>query len=321
MPHSWAQDTRAHLTIEGRVALSDHVPSEQERLYAAHAEWLSQSRYLDFPLQIGIESRALCNASCDFCPYPSMKRKGDRMSDELLAKVLDDIEDLPTDLPLEVNLARMNEPFADKRVPDLALELERRFPQVRLWFFTNASPLVGPVLDKIAVLECVDQFVVSFNDHRKSEYERVMGLRYERTVANIDSLHSMSRDGLLQFTPLITRVGDNTDADQAFLDWTRERWPYFEHRVTNRYDWIGSVRTSVFGAVPYTGCWEWFHMPIHASGKVAWCTLDFEGDRAWGDVSGHHLLEIYNEPKRRALRMRLPMRRDVTMCANCNHFG
>lgn len=321
MPHAPARDTPAHLTIDGSVASPGHVPDEKERTYAAHAEWLSQSRYIDYPLHIGLESRALCNASCDFCPYPSMRRKGERMPDELLAKVLDDIDDMPKDLPLEINLARMNEPFADKRVPGLALELEHRFPQVSLWFFTNASPLVGSVLDKLCDLRRVTQFVLSFNDHRKEVYEHVMGLRYDQTVANIDALHAMVEASQVCFTPLVTRVGDATDADREFLDWTRDRWPRFQHRVTNRYNWLGSVETPTVGPVPYTGCWQWFHMPILSSGKVAWCTLDHEGDRSWGHVADQHLLDIYNEPSRRALRMNLPMRRGVTVCTNCNHFG
>lgn len=313
--------TPAPLTVNGRATDADRPWSQRELIYKQHAEWLASSRYVDFPYQIGIESRALCNATCGFCPYPTMKRKGQRMDDALLEKILRDMEDLPRDLPLDVNLARMNEPFADKRVPDLALELERRFPQVSLWIFTNASPLIPKVAAKLTPLRRITQFVISFNDHRPDEYTRVMGLPFERTVANIDALHEMAAAAAVAFAPTISRVGDGTPADDEFLAWCAHRWPAFQHRVTQRFDWIGSVGLTTFGDMPRTGCWQWFHLPILAGGRVAWCTLDHEGDRSRGDVRARHILDIYNEPAHRERRRTLPDRADVAVCSRCNHYG
>lgn len=325
MPGPSSSSAAAVLTLEGTALPDDARPwTDQERAYAEHLRWLSSSRYVDFPYQIGIESRAVCNARCDFCAYPTMKRRGDRMDDALLEKILREMEDLPRDLPLDVNLSRMNEPFADKRVPELAAELERRFPQVSLWFFTNASPLTARVLDRLAGLGRVSQFVISFNDHRAEEYERVMGLGFERTVANIDNLHSMVESGAARFTPTVSRVGDGSAADAEFLDFVRARWPRFIHRVTQRFDWIGGKwggDITRFGDIPRAGCWQWFHLPILAGGKVANCSIDYEGALAWGDARQTHILEIYNQPARRALRERVPLRHAVPDCAACNHFG
>ena len=51
------------------------------------AEGLKAAGLLDFPAIVHLETQANCNASCNFCPYPSLERKGTRMSDELIAKV------------------------------------------------------------------------------------------------------------------------------------------------------------------------------------------------------------------------------------------
>lgn len=314
----------ATLTVEGRAPSIEKPWTDQERLYADHLRWLSTSRYVEFPYQIGIESRAVCNARCDFCAYPSMRRRGDRMDDALLDKILREMEDLPRDLPLDVNLSRMNEPFADKRVPDLGLELERRFPQVGLWFFTNASPLVERVLDRLTALRRVSQFVLSFNDHRADEYERVMALNFNKTLANIDNLHAMVEAGSITFIPTVSRVGDGSPADAEFLEFTRARWPRFIHRVTQRFDWVGDKwggAVTRFGDIPRAGCWQWFHLPILASGKVANCSIDYEGALAWGDAREMHILDIYNQPARRALREGVPVRDAVPDCSACNHFG
>jgi MoaA/NifB/PqqE/SkfB family radical SAM enzyme len=50
--------------------------------------------YMDFPAVLGIETLALCNAACSFCPYPTLNRKGEAMPDRLIAKILNDIEDV-----------------------------------------------------------------------------------------------------------------------------------------------------------------------------------------------------------------------------------
>jgi len=46
------------------------------------------SRYMDYPFKVSFETLTLCNAICDFCPYPSLTRKGTMMSDSLIAKII-----------------------------------------------------------------------------------------------------------------------------------------------------------------------------------------------------------------------------------------
>ncbi len=301
---------------ERAAALSAFDPVYQGQIDA----W-RDSRYVDYPHQVGIESQAVCNATCDFCPYPSMSRKGERMEDALIEKILSELEEMPRDLEFDVSFSRMNEPFVDRRVMDVAMEVNRRLPQANLWFFTNASPLVPKVAARLEALSRVTQFVVSFNDHREAEYERVMGLPFARTIANLDALHEKHTSGDLGFTPLISRVGDGSDADDSFIAWCQTRWPGFEARVTQRFDWIGSLSIRTFGSIPAIGCWQWFHLPILASGRVAYCTLDHEGERSYGDVRERHVLEIYNDPARRRLRTEALTRLDVGVCSRCNHYG
>ncbi|MGP1347816.1 MAG: radical SAM/SPASM domain-containing protein [Phycisphaerales bacterium] len=295
--------------------------STQARQYAAHFDWLRSSPYVERPYQVGIEILASCNAACNFCPYPTMNRKGQRMSDALLAKILDELGGWDPDVAFEVNLARVNEPFLDKRSFDVLEFLGARVPQARAWIFTNASPLVPKLIDRVVSFANIAVFLISFNDHRADEYERVMRLPFDRVVKNIDALHAVARSSGLPFEPVVSRVGDGSAADADFLNWTRRRWPLFESRVTHRFDWMGSVSVERFGLVPNTGCWQWFHVPVLSSGRVTHCSIDAEGAHAWGDVNERSLVEAYNQPMRRALRERVLSRTEYATCANCNHFG
>ena len=65
---------------------------------------------------------------------------------------------------------------------------------------------------------------ISFNDHREAEYEHAMKLRYSQTLARLDSLHERALAGELNFEVSVSRVGNNSPADDEFIVWVRNRW-------------------------------------------------------------------------------------------------
>lgn len=42
--------------------------------YQAHVDQLHASRYMNTPMEVAIETQTVCNAACEFCPYPSLER-------------------------------------------------------------------------------------------------------------------------------------------------------------------------------------------------------------------------------------------------------
>lgn len=67
--------------------------------YQEKVERLRRTPYMDYPAHVHLETVALCPAACNFCPYPTLDRKGERMSDALLDKVLTDLQAIPATLP------------------------------------------------------------------------------------------------------------------------------------------------------------------------------------------------------------------------------
>lgn len=51
-----------------------------------------------------------------FCPDVDIERIGTRKNDELIAKFVSDIGDLEQKISLFITMARINEPFLDKRI-------------------------------------------------------------------------------------------------------------------------------------------------------------------------------------------------------------
>jgi hypothetical protein len=279
-----------------------------------------RERCLDYPLKVTIETYALCNAACTFCAYPSLQRKGEKMPEHLFAKILDDLADRPGRWPDTFGLFQVNEPFLDRRIFSFARQVFDRFPLSKLNFNSNASPLNEEVTHKLLATPNVHLLTISLNDHRPEEYEKTMRLPFHRTVANVRRLHQLREAGPLPFTVRISRVGDDTPADDEFQDWVRHEFPLFEVIVIARADWMGLAPETPFD-VPDVGCLQWFQLRFLPSGREAYCCQDGEGRYGVGDVNQQHALDIYNHPDRRRLREGLPSRKQVDVCRKCSSLG
>ena len=315
---------RLPLTVLGnstgalRFAHETDLTPEQEA-YDRGVRALADTPYMDYPRGIGLETLVRCNASCDFCPYPSLERKGDRMSDALIEKFLDDLGDIPDHVPVAIVPARINEPFLDKRVLPLLQEAERRYSNTQSSIFSNGSTFTPKLIEGLSTLERIVLMNISFNDHRKDAYETTMGIPFDRTVRNLDALHEATVAGSFRADAIsISRVGDGTDADDAFLRWCDDRWPRFSARVSPRMDWLGEVDLNWVSPPPAVSCAQFFKLQFLASGRAAFCCVDSTGKHGVGDLHDAHILEIYNHPVRRQLREEILTRDRVPQCGSCS---
>lgn len=286
---------------------------------AAYADGVQALRgtYLDQPAVVSIETFAQCNAACGFCPYPDLTRKGARLDDEIVYRLLDEIAAFPQALPIRINFSRVNEPFLDARIFDFCHYAERAIPHASLVFFTNGTPLNVRNISRLAELSRVAYLNVSFNDHRAAEYERVMQLPFAPTLAVLNRLHAAVSDGRLAFPITLSRVGDGTSADDEFIEWCANSYPLFEAHSDPRGDWMGARPNAEPADVPDVGCSQWMKLHVLADGREAFCCIDAEGQFGHGSVHEKTLLEIYNAPSRRALRTAMLSRRSVEACLKC----
>lgn len=275
------------------------------------------SRYIDYPYSISFETLTLCNATCDFCPYPGLTRKGSVMSDDLISKIVDECRSIPGDLPIQIVPLRVNEPFLDKRMFDICKLINTTLPNAVLQLFSNGSPLNDRNISRLAEVKSLGRLVISLHDNRPEVYERVMGIPFERTIRNVETLHEWKASGAITFPVEISRVGDGSAYDEEFCRWGREKFPLFTVYSTARADWIGAVNTLV-SPVPQVACGQWFNINILSGGSVAFCCIDSDGQWGTGDANRSHILEIYNQPARRSLREKLCNRSQIEQCRNCS---
>jgi hypothetical protein len=302
-----------------RVALYRKVTHENfhDSAYQETFLALRSGPYLDFPAVLSIETLSLCNAACDFCPYPGLTRKGEAMPDRLIEKILTEIEGIDKRPPFQVTLARVNEPFLDTRILDIAMDIERRFPEASNMFFSNGTPLTEKTLLRLSQLRRVEFLMVSMNDHRPKQYEAVMQLPFEKTIARINLINELRASGVLHFQVYLSRVGDGTAADDEFLDWVKKTYPALSGLVTVRGDWMGTIPIQL-SPVPNVGCRQWFQLHFLSNGREAFCCVDSDGRHGMGDAQTQHVIhEVYNHKERRRLRTEVLSRLEVRACHGC----
>lgn len=277
-----------------------------------------REHYLDWPYEISIETFAKCNASCTFCPYTTLERIGVKMPDELIDSIIEELKDHPH--PFLISPFKVNEPFLDKRLIPICRKINAELPNAILRLFSNGSALTEKHIDEVATLKRVTHLWISLNEYEAEAYKATMGLDFERTVANLDLLHSKKAAGLFPWDVMISRVRQAlipNEADRAFSKFVQGRWPLFGVHLIKRDSWLGFTEPND-PEVPDAPCSRWFELSVMATGKVSLCCMDGEGAYQIGDIRDG-VFATYNAPHWRERRLKMLSRKGISPCSTCNY--
>jgi len=293
------------------------------RQLEAKAGQLQALGYLDYPAMIHLETITACNAACNFCPYPTVARKGNRMPDSLIEKVVRDLKDVPPDLPFQIAPYKLSDPFLESRLFDIMDLVTAELPGARISLITNGAALTDRKAEQLTKYANVAYLSVSVNSCDDVEYEQVMQIPFARTLERLRALHDRTEAGNFDFPVRITRVSGTRADDVQWMDWCRERFPHFKSSIIPRNDWIGDVPNVLAKLqVPDAPCHRWFDLSIVSTGEVAMCCMDGEAKYPKGNVRTKHVLAVYNQPRLRQLRESLVSRLSAgDPCSRCTYLS
>lgn len=313
------KNTNQNLQLSKKLISSHELYLQRVKNYKTDIDNLYQNgKWLNYPMNVSIETFSSCNAACNFCPYPSLDRKGTKMSEDLFKKIIDELSE-PKDYVLpSINLTRVNEPFLDKRIFEFMSYVNTKLPLTKIKLFTNASLLDEKKLDQLLEVKNFSHLIISFNDHRPVEYEKVMQIPFKRTYENVKQIHERKKAGEIKFPIILGRVGDGTGSDDDFLKWAENDFPLFQATVSARFDWIGKLQLNNFPLVPNLGCQQWFMLHFLANGKEAFCCIDSEADYGQGNANLENVIDIYNLPYKKRMRMEKMSRDKNDICSKCS---
>jgi len=298
-----------------------HLSDREKRGFANYqkaVEAWQNSYYIDYPQQVHIETQTVCNAKCVFCPYVELERQGQRMSDELFMKIVNDLTAIPNNVPFTVCPFKVSDPILEKRLPDMIDVIQGKLPNASIHIATNGQALSEKKIESLASTRRPININISLNDHRPEVYEPLMSLKFDRTVANLEVLHERFVRGEFPHTISIGRVSGNREDDVAFLDWVSAKFPQFRVTIKPSGNWMGSVSSRTHEAVLPIGCLAWFQASIMATGDVALCCMDAYGETTFGNVATSSVLDIYNSPAHREHR-ESKSRLGLSICSKCTY--
>lgn len=280
--------------------------------------------YVHQPHEISIETFAFCNARCTFCPYPTLARKNTRMSDELLAVLIEQMR--AWEHPFFLSPFKVNEPFLDTRLESLCRTIVSELPKATIRLFTNGTVLTPDNIDWVASLPRgrVAHLWISLNESDPATYRKTMGLHFESVVKRLDQLHDVVAGGGFPHPVVISRVTDREQVQQPspldarFTHICKNRWPKFRIQIIKRDAWI-DFTDATEKRVPVSPCARWWELNITADGKAALCCMDGEGDYAIGDVTREPLNQIYNQPHLVTRRSLMLARQGIKPCEQCTY--
>lgn len=274
--------------------------------------------YVLQPREVSIETLALCNAACEFCPYPTLSRKGTVLDTALVYALFDQMKTWVA--PFTISPFKVNEPLLDDRLENFCRYVDREIPNASLRLFTNGSPLIDANVEWISRLSRVEHLWVSLNEVDPDRYRAVMHLDFKRTALRLDALHAWKACGKFPHRVVLSRVTDLKDSieDQKFSDYCFTRWPRFAVTRIKRDAWIDFTRAT-HDQVPPTPCGRWWELSICADANVALCCMDGAGDYSLGNVRYTPLLDIYNQPQLVSRRRYAMSRRGIDPCERCTY--
>ena len=299
-----------------------HTPSDLLRAYQLRFDQMAQTPYLNYPKVVHLETLVSCPAACSFCPYPVLTRKGTRMDDALIDKIIHELAAIPVQVPFQLFPFKVNEPFMEPRLFELMGKINRMLPNAQLSLVTSAAPLTEAKALQLNQVVNLQYLWLSVHESDPEAYTRLMQLPWERTAQRLQMLHRLKQEGQIFYPVVLARVGDGSAADQDFLDWGQHHYPLFKTGVYQRGDWLRQVSGEQVAGVspdaPDISCLRWFELSITATGQVAQCCMDGQAEWPLGDVSQQHVLEVYNQAAYRRRRELALSRRGISPCGSCS---
>ena len=134
--------------------------------------------YAERPRYLQLETVTKCNAKCPFCPQNEIKRDPARMPDAMWKKIVDDTRGWG----VTYRPFLTNEPFVDKRQPEIVRYIKQNDPTARVEFNTNAE-LLSEDLGRELLEAGVDIMRFSIDGFSAATYEPSrVGIPYQKVL-------------------------------------------------------------------------------------------------------------------------------------------
>jgi MoaA/NifB/PqqE/SkfB family radical SAM enzyme len=271
------------------------------------------------PRYLQLETVTVCNAKCPFCPQHEIKRNPPRMPDRTWQKIVADT----AGLGITYRPFLTNEPFVDKRQPQIAAHIKRQDPTAKVEFNTNGE-LLTEELGRQLLDAGVDIIRFSIDGLSREIYEPSrIGVNYDKVYKRVPRfLEIWEREGYRDscFTEVrMIEVPENRHEIAAYKSFWAPRCSEVVITELYRWPWTGQRREDVVKKPCLKILDEMF---FYSNGNATLCCWDVHERAVIGNVAEQSVLEIWDGYAARHLRALLDDgRRDlIQLCSRCDAY-
>ena len=257
------------------------------------------------PRIVHVETRSRCNGQCNFCAaaVTTDTRSDITMDEALIDKILKELA--AVNYPNRLSFYNNNEPFLDKRMPDIIAKARQMLPRAYLELKSNGKSLT---LDKFHQVFQSGLDTLYISDYRSAE-----------------DFHAKRHD------PKVAKILEEISRTRRFKGHFARN--HYHNRVIIALTRVDSVLGTRAGSSPnrevmdqpiQAPCLRPFEMmTVNPSGLVALCSEDLFFDQPIGNLRQQGLWEIWTSPEYAIIRRELLKgnRACKPTCAKCDYRG
>lgn len=273
-----------------------------------------RSQYANTPLYVEIETTIMCNATCWFCPQKNTLRQPKYMEEWVWKKIIDDTRGIGA----IYRPFLLNEPFADKRMPEI-IKYIKEDPTAKVEFNTNGSMLTPKVTDKILEIG-VDVMRFSIDGYYRSTFDESRGISYDKVYKHVQYFLEQNKKAVKPAKTEVRMIKlPNTEQEQVEF---KTYWEKFEPDAIiftdlYSYPWEGQTESTNLPCLKIEK--ELF---FYVDGTATLCCWDSKGRQIIGDVKTENALDIWNGEEMQRCRSLLDkgQRDQLELCSRCDAY-
>lgn len=272
---------------------------------------------------IGIETGAVCNRRCYFCPNAYAERPDEWMPDEVFDKIVSDLAKLRYDGRVEFYI--YNEPTRDPRLLKLISKVRGRLPKACLMINTNGDYFkkrgdivrlfeVGLNQLQINVYNAAEQAGKATSTAKGAKSSQA---RFDKLQSWIDAI-----PGVSQTASLYQKIPPSRRAAKVVKKWGGGEAKGGVNHISNRSGNIPDLKPLLDEPME-RGCTKPFRfLNINWMGDAILCCNDYHGETTVGNVRERSLEDLWNDGVLQVYRLKLQNKdRDLFFCAGCDFDG
>jgi len=270
-----------------------HESLERDGWLLRNGSDLSRRHHLKI---VSLETLTTCNQKCYFCPVSIAPREDYAMTDELFARIVEELIAFRGTLQ-SVFLQSYNEPTLDRRFLDQVRTLMANGLPVAV--LSNGSGFTPAKTDALIEMGGLRYLCINLSTLDRERYQRDRGA--DHLPAVLRNLEHMQDQPLAQQMNIVV-LGTGDATHEADYDTIRERFAATrftveKHIVMDRAGWLDVGLKAADRMRPLAGCDNvgsrpLQHLHITPHGKCVLCCEDYDEKYVVGDLTRSTIAEV-----------------------------